>query len=100
VPGADTLVQATITGDAAYPNPAGYPLTPDQFGLKVLKRVIELQPATVAAAVWTPVAVKTFNVDGSIASVSLHLVVGTTGVEVANGVNVSTAAHYVLVEGN
>ena len=100
VPGADTLVVATVTGDAAYPNPAGYPLTPDQFGLRVIRRVIEFRPASVAAAVWTPVGVQTLNADGSIATLALRLVVGTTGAEVANGVTVSTAVFNVVVEGD
>lgn len=100
VPGSDTLVGATFTGDTAYPNPAGYVLTPDQFGLRVLRRVIECRPATVAAGVWTPVLVKTLNADGSIATLALHFVVATTGAEVANNVNLTTAVFDFLVEGD
>lgn len=100
VPGGEFEQVSTVTGDAAYPNPAGYVLTADQFGLKVIKRIIECRPNTVAAAVWTPALVKTFNADGSIATVAWHLVVASTGAEVANGVNVSTAAFEFIVEGN
>lgn len=100
VPGADTAVQATVTGDTAYPNPAGYPLTPALFGLNVLRRIIEIRPASVAAAVWAPVVVTTLNQDGSVATAALNLVVATTGVQVANGVNVSTAVFNITVEGD
>jgi hypothetical protein len=100
VPGSDFKQVSTIVGDTSYPNPAGYVLTPDQFGLKVIRRIGELRPNTVAAAVWTPVLVKTFNADGSIATLALHFVVATTGVEVANAVNLSTASFEITVEGN
>lgn len=100
VPGADFLWVATVTGDASYPNPAGYVLSPASFGLTIIKRVIECRPATVAAAVWTPIMTQALNTDGSIATLALHLVVGTTGAEVANAVNVSTGVFSVIVEGS
>lgn len=100
VPGAQFLWSGTITGDTSYPNPAGYVLTPASFGFTVLRRVIECRAANVAAGAYTPVPVITNNADGSIATISLHLLVATTAVEVANAVNVSTAVVTFIVEGN
>lgn len=103
VPGAAARVSATIAGDNAYPNPAGYVFTPQQFGFN--SRITKIESPTaqsVATGAWDPVVVPTYASDGSgaIVSFALHLVVQTTGVEVANGVNVSAARFLLNLEGN
>lgn len=102
VPGNWTRKLFTVVGDSSYPNPAGYVLTPASFGFSVLRKVADPIASTVAAGAWDPVIVPTYANDGSgaITSVALHLIVNTTGVEVANGVNVSTANFSLWVEGN
>lgn len=102
-PGAAERVTATIAGDAAYPNPAGYVFTPQQFGFTSRITKIENPIAqSVATGAWDPVVVPTFASDGSgaIVSFALHLIVQTTGVEVANGVSVANARFLMNLEGN
>ena len=101
VPGFATQQVALITGDAAYPNPAGYVLTAATFNLTVLKKIVSVTPATAAALAFDYAVVPTYSTDGeNITSAALHLAVSTTGVEVANGVSVITAAVTVIAEGN
>lgn len=100
VPGATYRKLFTFTGDTSYPNPAGYVLNAATFGFTILKNIISVNPATVAAGVWEIVIVPTYAADGSISSAALHLVVNSTGVEVANAVNVSTFVCTMIVEGN
>lgn len=100
VPGADTLQSCTYTGPASYPT-GGELLTPAALGLTVLRRVIECRPATVASAVNVPVPIQTASDDGnSITALNLAFVVGTTGVQVANAVNLSALTYNLIVEGD
>lgn len=102
VPGNWTRKCFTIGGDNSYPNPAGYVFTPASFGMSVLRMVENPIAATVASGAWDPVIVPTYASDGSgaISSFALHLIVQSTGVEVANAVNVSNASFTVWMEGN
>jgi hypothetical protein len=93
-------VQATLAGDTAYPNPAGYPLTPDAFGLRVIRKIVSVRPANVASGAWVPVIETTLNQDFSVATAAIKLLVATTAVQVANGVNVSASSFIVVVEGD
>lgn len=100
VPGADTLQSVTITGDTSYPT-GGTLITPAMVGLTVIKRVIECRAATVASAVNTPVPIQALSADGfSITQLNLAFVVGTTGAQVANAVNMSALSYNLIVEGN
>lgn len=100
-PGDKNYYAKTVTLDNSYPNPAGYVFTPATFGINVLRKIINIEPTSLAAAAtWTYWIVPTFNQDGTIASFALHLAVVSTGVEVANAVNVSTASYNVVIEGN
>jgi hypothetical protein len=102
VPGAAVRKTFTMAGDAAYPNPAGYVVTAALLGLQRITKIESPNADTVASGAWDPVVVPTYASDGSgnIVSFALHLVVQTTGVEVANGVNVANANFLVNVEGN
>lgn len=101
VPGSTVQQVVQFTGDASYPNPAGYVLTAATFGLTILKKIPEVIPATVAAGKWEIVLIPTYATDGqSLTSVALHLVVSTTGVEIANAVDVSTFVATIIGEGN
>ena len=102
VPGDAQSKIFTISGDAAYPNPAGYVFTPSQFNFQRITKIYEPVNSTVASAAWSPVIIPTYASDGSdvIVSFALHLVVATTSAEVANGVNVSTAVFSFIIEGN
>ena len=101
VPGAFTRQAMAWGGDASYPNPAGYTLTPANFGLSRIQCVDDPIPMTVGAGVWTPETVPTFDATGDyIVSLSVHLRVNSTGAEVANGVNVTGAQFLIYVEGN
>ena len=101
VPGARQKKEVDIALDNSYPNPAGYVLTPATFGLGRIASLIFAGGATLAAGLYEPVFVKTYLTDGSndIASVAVHLVVGTTGAEVANAVDVSAVTLAFVVEG-
>lgn len=101
-PGDKFLVRNVVALDSSYPNPAGYVFTPASFGLSVIRN-INVEPINLpAAATWSYWVVPTFTTDGlnNIASFALHLAVVSTGVEVANAVNVSTASYVITVEGN
>lgn len=91
----------TVTLDNSYPNPSGYVLTPSTFGLTRLKRIVNIEATTLAAAAtWLYWIVPTYDNDGFVTQVAFHLAVTATGVEVANAVNVSTASYVFVVEGN
>lgn len=100
VPGASVVQQSIVALDATYPNPAGYVFTPASFGFTILRRILGFDPATLAAGLFTPVIIPTFNADGTVASFALHLFVATTGAEVANGVSVATSSFLSVMEGN
>jgi hypothetical protein len=101
VPGASVQTLSTLTLDTSYPNPAGYVFTAASFGLTILRKVKNIEPTSLAAVgTWSYWIVYTYNTDGTIASFALHLAVVSTGVEVANAVNVSTATYSIEVEGN
>lgn len=100
VPGHTVSQAATWVGDASYPNPAGYVLTPALFNLSRIGRIFVV-PNTVAAGAWDFNLIPTYDATGDfITSVALHLIVQTTGAEVANGVNVAAASCTLYVEGN
>jgi hypothetical protein len=66
-----------------------------------LRKVLFSTFASIAGAAYQEAIIPTYNADGvTIASFALHLIVGSTGVEVANGVNVSTTSVSLIVEGN
>ena len=102
VPGASIQVQNTIALDNSYPNPAGYVFTPASFGFNIIRKIINIEAINIpAAATWLYWIVPTFATDNlSMTSFALHLAVTSTGVEVANAVNVSTASFLMTVEGN
>jgi hypothetical protein len=101
VPGDKAQSKFTLTLDSSYPNPAGYVLTPASFGLAKIRKVMNIEAATLAAAAtWAYWIVETLDADNNISSMALHLAVVTTGVEVANAVNVSTASYSIVLEGN
>jgi hypothetical protein len=101
VPGSANVQTVAWTGDASYPNPAGYVITPALVNLVRFKGVPKLVPATAAALAWDYAMVPTYDATGDyITQYALHLAVSTTGVEVANGVNVSAAALTIDLEGN
>lgn len=100
VPGASVGKDFLVALDSSYPNPAGYAITPATFGFIVLRRIVYSGAATIAAGAYEPVIVNTYDSNGNITSAALHLVVGTTGVEVANAVNLSTSSLSFYVEGN
>ena len=102
VPGARFDVVATITLDAAYPNPAGYVITPATFGLTLLQRLILGQFTTIAGASYELAIVPTLATDGSgnILSAAIHVVLGTTGVEVANGVTLTGVSFNLIASGS
>lgn len=94
-------VTQTLALDNSYPNPAGYVLTPATFGFTRLKRLKNIEPTSLAAAAtWSYWIVYTYDSDGFITSLALHLAVVATGVEVANAVNVSTATYQIVAEGH
>lgn len=100
-PGDKYQQRATVALDNSYPNPAGYVFTAASFGLTRLRAIKNIEPVNLpAAATWVYWIVPTLDSDGYITSFAMHLAVVTTGVEVANGVNVSTASFYMIVEGN
>ncbi len=98
VPGADFLQPINLALDNAYPN-GGYALTAKTFNLTVLKRVITCRPRNVASAIYTPALIIT-TANGSISAINLALVVATTGLQVANGTDVSAASFHLIAEGS
>lgn len=100
VPGSQFEKPVTVALDSSYPNGTGYVFTAASFGFNTLKKIKNIEPTSLAAAAtWVYWLVFTYNADGTIASVALRLAVVSTGVEVANAVNVSTATFNVIVEG-
>jgi hypothetical protein len=102
VPGASIRKKFLLALDNSYPNPAGYVLTPATFGLSTLKEVTFSGAASLPAGLYEPVLIPTYATDGSgnILSIALHLIIGTTGAEVANAVDVHTSTLAFAVEGN
>jgi hypothetical protein len=101
VPGATVMQTATWVGDTSYPNPAGYILTPSLFNLVRFKGVPRFAPRDAAAANWDYSLTPTYDATGEyITQFALHINVSSTGLEVANGVTVATAALTIEVEGN
>lgn len=100
VPGATVSQTANWVGDTSYPNPAGYVMTPAQFNMLRITRVIVV-PNTVAAGAWDFNIIPTYDATGDyITSFALHLIVQTTGAEVANGVTAANASATLYIEGN
>lgn len=100
-PGDKFYFKTTVALDNSYPNPAGYVFTPATFGLGCICNIVNIEPINLpAAATWSYWIVPTFNTDGTIGSFAMHLAVLSTGVEVANAVNVSTASYAFTIEGN
>lgn len=101
VPGASVESLVTVTLDASYPNPAGYVFTAASFGLTVLRKVVFSAFTTLLGARNEAVIIPTYNSDGqTLASVAIHMVISTTGAEVANAVDVHTTAFSLIVGGN
>lgn len=101
VPGSAVKQVLAWTGDASYPNPAGYVITPALVGLVRFLGVPRIVPATAAALAWDYSMVPTFDATGDyITQFAVHLAVSTTGVEVANATNVAAAALTIEFEGN
>jgi hypothetical protein len=99
VPGADQLQPIDLALDNAYPT-GGYPLTAKTFNLTVLRRLIACRPRNVASAIYTPVPIVTVGSTGIITGINLALLVASTGLQVANGVDVSAASFHLIAEGN
>lgn len=101
VPGAFTRQAIVWGGDASYPNPSGYTLTPANFGLSRIVCIDDPINSTVGSGVWNPELVPTFDATGDyIQSIALHLRINSTGAEVANGVSVTGAVFLIYAEGN
>lgn len=100
VPGASTRQLLTLTGDAASYPTGGWPLVPADFGFNVIREVIACVTASVAGAAFEPAVIPTLNSDGSIASLNVALVVGTTGVQLANAGSTTGVVIQLIVEGN
>ena len=98
VPGAFIRKNYSIALDNSYPNPAGYVFTPEDFGLKAIREISAPSAATLAAGKNNAVIIPTYSGD-FITSFALHLVVASTGLEVANAVDVSTSTYSLTVEG-
>lgn len=98
VPGADSQQEVDLALDNAYPT-GGYTLTPATFNLTVLRRILSCRPRNLASAIYTPVLIVT-AANGIISAVKLMLVVASTGLQVANGTDVSAASFHLIGEGN
>lgn len=101
VPGDATRKMIQLTGDAAYPT-GGYPVTAAQLGFQRITKIGAANAAAVASLAWDPAIIPAYASDGSgaITGFNLALAVSTTGVQVANGVNVGAGVWTVNVEGN
>lgn len=101
IPGASIRQQLNLTGDAnSYPT-GGWPLLPADFGLTVIRQIIGVNFTSIAGAAFEVATVPTFNADGvTIAQINIALVVGTTGVQLANAGSSAGATLQVIVEGN
>ncbi|HEY2859018.1 MAG TPA: hypothetical protein VGJ21_11420 [Terracidiphilus sp.] len=100
-PGDKYYYKTTIALGNSYPNPAGFVFTPATFGIMQISNIVNIEAINLpAAGTWGYWIVSTYNSDGTIASFALHLAVVSTGVEVANAINVSTASYAITVEGN
>lgn len=100
VPGAFTQQNLDVACDAVYPT-GGYVFKAADFGLVVLQRIMAAYFTTIAGAAFELAVVPTYNSDGvTLASVAVALVVGTTGVQVAAGVDVHTVGIMLIAEGN
>lgn len=90
--GKERWVEVIVAGDASYPNGTGYPITPAMFGFNAFAN----QPLQGSPTVPTwEVVVENLTSPawyayGDFSSGNLKLAVNTTGVEVANTINVST----------
>lgn len=101
VPGASVEKLVNITLDTSYPNPAGYVFSAASLGVTVLRKVVLNAFTTIAGAKYEIAMIPTYNADGqTIASIAVHLIVGTTGLEVANAVDVSGVSFQLIVGGN
>ena len=100
-PGDKYMYKANVALGNSYPNPGGFVITPATFGICCICNIVNIEPINLpAAATWSYWVVPTYATDGTITSFALHLAVVSTGVEVANAVNVSTASYAITVEGN
>ncbi len=102
VPGATSTEVFTHSLDNSYPA-GGYTVNASTYGFTVLKRLLFNAFTTVAGAAYELAFIPTYNTaanDGSLASVNIRAIVGTTGLEVGTGVNVSTVSFNVIAEGN
>lgn len=96
VPGSAQFASANFTGDAAYVQ-GGYLLTPQMFGLTVLRRIIESRAHNLASGAYYPVLNVT-SVNGYITA--LFLAFFTNGAEAAAGANLSAITMHLIAEGN
>ena len=101
VPGAAIQQVLTLTGDAnSYPT-GGWVLTPANFNLNVIREIIGVNFLSIAGAAFEVATVPTYNSDGiTIASIAVALVVGTTGLQLANGGSSAGVVLQIIVEGN
>ena len=77
-----------VTAPSAYPNPAGIPCPASLFGLRSLEWVLP---------VCTLLGLRELTLDP--ATGNIHAFVGTTGLEVANGVDLSADKFFLLAAG-
>lgn len=77
-----------VTGPSAYPNPAGIPCPASLFGLRALEWVLP---------VCNKAGTREYTLDP--ATGNIHAFVGTTGAEVANGVDLSADLVFLLAAG-
>lgn len=101
VPGAAKQLALTVALDNSYPNPSGYVFNAASFGVQLIRKIANIEPVNLpAAATWVYWIVPTYDPTGNIVSFALHLAVVSTGLEVANAVNVSTASYNIIMEVN
>lgn len=101
VPGASTRQVLNLTGDAASYPTGGWPLVAADFGFNVIREIIACVTTSIAGAAFEPAVVPTFAADGvTITSLNVALVVGTTGVQLANAGSSAGVTIQLIVEGN
>jgi hypothetical protein len=101
VPGASTRQLLTLTGDASSYVTGGFVITPADFQLTVIREIISATFTSIAGAAFEVATVPTLNADGiTIASIAVALVVGTTGLQLANGGSSAGVVIQIVVEGN
>jgi hypothetical protein len=100
VPGGLFRTVTNVTLDASYPT-GGYLVTPANLGFTVLRSLLAINITSLSGGAYEFSWIPTLNADGvTIASALLAATVGSTGVQVANGVSLATVTLQVVAEGS